>query len=120
MANKNYRKITEALPQGPDLASFFIFIFAGSAIVLIFYLGLSFFHYVNLLDGKKRVQDNLSYWESVVEDHPNLTDGYYNAAVYAVELGNKNKAIGYLDKALELDPSFDKARELEKRITNKE
>ncbi|HVZ66816.1 MAG TPA: tetratricopeptide repeat protein [Patescibacteria group bacterium] len=116
MASNNYRKITEGLPQGSDLVKFFVFVFACSAVVSTIYLGLSFFQYTSMLDSKKRVQDSLSYWESVVKDHPNLTDGYYNAAVYAVELGDKNKAIGYLDKALELDPSFEKAKALESKL----
>ena len=112
-----YRRITEGLPQGSYFARFTIFILVSLSVILVFYLGFSYLQYAQINENRKRIVDSLLYWENVVGEHPNLTDGYYNAAVFAAELGDKGKAIKYLDKAIELDPSFDKAKLLQQQLT---
>jgi tetratricopeptide (TPR) repeat protein len=115
-----YRRITESLPQASDLAphivGYLTVYMAVMALLLtayLFFLSLKFFE---VSERKLQAKDNLSYWESVVKVHPNFTDGYYNAGFYSFVLGDKAKALEYLDEALSLDPGFEKARELEELI----
>lgn len=70
-------------------------------------------------EGSKQRQAlarQLSYWEGVVEKHPNYPDAYYQAAVYAYSLGETKKALQYIEQAQQMDPLFTKAQELEKKI----
>lgn len=85
-------------------------------IILLVVLGFVFVKYGDSADNKRRVEDNYSYWADVVKAHPNITDAYYNAGLYAAQLGNRQKAIEYLDKALKLDPNFVKAQELRGKL----
>ena len=80
---------------------------------------LVFLFYLKFLESEteyRRVVKEFQYWESVISKHPNFPDGYYNAAIIAAQLGEKEKAVGYLDRALEFDPDFTEARELEKQL----
>lgn len=137
---KNPRKITEPLPrpekptkktqQPPPqesvsevtsrlrdhLIDYFIIYLAILFAVLLIVLGFVFVMYGKSRDVKLRVEDNYSYWADVVRTHPNVTDAYYNAALYAAQLGNRQKAVEYLNGAIKLDPSFSKAIEFKKRL----
>jgi tetratricopeptide (TPR) repeat protein len=115
-----YRKITESLPQGSDLVPHFLgyltLFMALMAVLLTTYISLLALNLLEVKEQKTKATDNLAYWESVVRTHPNFTDGYYNAGFYSYILGDKGKAIGYVTKALKLDPNFEEAKELEKII----
>lgn len=113
-----YRRITERLPKGlsEHMKQFFIFLLSATALVFICLLVFLFFKYQTALDERKKVSDSLLYWEDVVKHNPNLPDAYYNSAVYSIELGENNAAVGFLNQAIELDPSFGKAIELKKQI----
>ncbi len=126
-----YRKITERLPQGIkkwfkknikikqirlELLQYFILVLVLMLAVLIFTMGLLFLKYLDVKDQRERAVDNLIYWKGVIQAHPNFPDGYYNAGLYSIELGDNQNAESFLHHAVVLDPSFEKARELEKSI----
>lgn len=124
----NYRKITEPLPQEKhkdakgqsvfeDLIEYLSLFLVFLGICLIFFMGYVYINYDKAQDEKRRVVDNFLYWQDVVRTHPNLTDAYYNAGLYAVKMGDNDKAVIFLSKALELDPDFTKARELKNKLT---
>lgn len=58
----------------------------------------------------------ISAWEKIVEEKPNYRDGYLQLAVLHYKLYENDKAKEYLEKALELDPNYEPARELEEII----
>lgn len=136
--NNYYRKITVGLPQSfskgykrlnkvldPALSQdnlrqhgfnflllFLVLLFIFSLISAI----LLHYSYGELRKNYGETVNKLDYWEKVVMDYPAFPDGYYNAAIFAGILGEKQKALNYLDKALKLDPDFEDAKELEEAI----
>ena len=68
---------------------------------------------------KQQKQDRLSYWKGASEQYPNEPDILYNAAVAALNTGNKKIANEYLQKALVLDPLFEKAKNLRSEMLKK-
>ena len=138
MLNVNYRKITVSLPQSFskgfkrlnksvdsalswDSLRYYGFNFLLLFLVLLFIFSLIFTILLYYSYGESRKKygeavNNLGYWEKVVMDYPSSPDGYYNAAIFAGMLGDKQKALNYLDKALKLDPDFGDARKLEERL----
>lgn len=59
-----------------------------------------------------------NYWEKVIETHPGYRDAYYNLAVLELQLGNKENAKKHLERVLQIDPTFQKGRELEKILNS--
>lgn len=125
-----YRKITELLPlrfliwkylNQPDLRrsylEFLIFFTLILSIFLSLFVALTYLNYSEVKKEHDMALGSFRYWEQVIETHPNFTDGYYNAALYAGRLGQKEKAVELIDKALVLDPMFSEAIELERQLT---
>lgn len=48
--------------------------------------------------------------------YPNIPDILYNASLSAFNIGQKQQAIEYIEKAIEIDPLFNKAYQLRKEI----
>lgn len=124
-----YRKITELLPlrlliwkylNQPDLRrsylEFLIFFTLTLSIFLSLFVALTYLNYFEVKKEHDMALGNFRYWEQVIETHPNFTDGYYNAALYAGRLGQKEKAIELINKALVLDPMFSEAEKLKEEI----
>ena len=126
--NIYYRKITESLPQPlfngkvikENLKFFSIhYVLLFLAVCFILSLFLAIISYTALVEARElrtETQDNFSYWEEVAKKNPNSPDAFFEAGSFALKLGDKKTAIKYLDKALELDPGFEKAKELSQRI----
>lgn len=77
--------------------------------------------FINLAEAKQARQEtleNFSYWVEVSRKHPNSPDAFFEAGYYAAKLGDEETALNFLDEALRLDPSFERARELEKLMAN--
>jgi len=65
----------------------------------------------------KSVRDkNYSYWESLAEQYPNEPDILFNAGKSAYENGRKEAALKFIEKALQMDPLFEKAIDLKKEL----
>lgn len=58
----------------------------------------------------------IAAWEKIVEEKPNYRDGYLQLAILHYKLYKNDKAKEYLNKALDLDPNYEPARELEEII----
>ena len=86
------------------------------SILSLFLAVLSYAALVETRGLRVEAQDNFSYWEQVAKKNPNSPDAFFEAGSFALKLGDKKTAIKYLDKALELDPGFEKAKELSQRI----
>ncbi len=60
-----------------------------------------------------------SYWETVVLQYPQIPDILYNAAVSALAFNRQEEALDYLNRALRIDPLFQRAEKLRKFILEK-
>lgn len=78
---------------------------------------------LNRLWQKKRqsnptdIKKLIAYWEEVIVNKPNYRDAYLQLALLHYKLYYNEKASEYLQKALALDPNFQPAREIEKKLT---
>lgn len=54
----------------------------------------------------------LQRWEEALTKHDTYPQAYYNAAVHAARLGDSQKALVYLQKALVLNENYEPAKEL--------
>ncbi|HVZ12150.1 MAG TPA: hypothetical protein VG965_03910 [Patescibacteria group bacterium] len=133
----NYRKITELLPKGflkDEVKSLKKVVTAeyvrreatifSLSFLLICFCVLALYTMVVLLDYSKtkekwlQARDNFSYWSEIATKQANSPDAYYQAAIYAIELSKKDTAEDLLQKALQLDPSFEKASKLASKLSN--
>lgn len=55
-------------------------------------------------------------WEETKQKFPGYRDAYFTLAVLYYQLGEREKARENLDRALEIDPNFEKGRELERLL----
>lgn len=62
------------------------------------------------------VERQVAYWQDVVEKYQNYRDGYIQLAALEHQLGNNEKAKEYIKKALDLDPNFEPAQELQQLL----
>lgn len=61
-----------------------------------------------------KIRNEISFWEKVVVDKPDYRDAYLQLAILNYQIYEKEKAIGYLKKAQEIDPNFEAIKSLEK------
>jgi len=64
----------------------------------------------------KDIQRLIDAWGKIVQEKPNYRDGYLQLAILNYKIYENEKAKEYLNKALEIDPNFEPARELKKII----
>lgn len=92
-------------------------------IVAIIILGYDL--YGNIKDREKidleraNIAKEISFWQSFLEKNRDYRDGYLRLAILEYQLRNVNNAKIYLNKALEIDPNFEKTKELEKVLNIK-
>lgn len=114
----NYRFIPERLSG--DGFAFLVGVLFILASILVVGLDLykNYQENVNLKAEKTKVNNDLKTWEKVVSQKPNYRDGYFKLAIIYYQLKDLDKAKENLDKAFELDPNFEKGRELESILEN--
>jgi len=54
----------------------------------------------------KRYDKAISVWERLIEQNPNNFQYYINGAVIYLDMGDREKAVWALEKAIEINPSF--------------
>jgi len=64
----------------------------------------------------KDIQKLISYWEKIIEQKPNYRDAYLQLAILNYKIYENKKALEFLKEALEIDPNFPAAKDLEKLI----
>lgn len=121
-----YRIITEkpvykkALTLIGGILVFFV------AITLV--VGIAFFtlkiykNYVifqNLSVKRQNLQNQISFWQSVVDKYDGYKDAYFRIGLLEYQLGDFQKARNYNEKALLLDPNFEDAKNLEVILNKK-
>ena len=122
VVKKELPKISLKIPDAPQKIILFSFV----SIILLLSIALVIFDIKDLLikkeivdSGRSKVLEQISYWNSVVEKRADYRDGYFQLSVLSYQIGKKDDAIVYLEKALQIDPNFEEGRKLEK-ILNEE
>jgi len=118
MIKDYYRRITESLPQRVYFTNLSLLFLCVLLIFLSILAGIAYIAQVAAKGARAEITDNFNYWRGITEKHPNSPDAFYEAGFYAAELGDKSKAQKFLGEAMRLDPSFEKAKELEQQLTN--
>lgn len=65
---------------------------------------------------KRRIEAEITEWEKILEKYPGYRDVYLRLVVLNWQINNEEKAKEHLQEAKELDPNFEKIKELEKII----
>ncbi len=112
----NYRNIPEKLnaDRVVFLVGFLSVLIAISLISIDIYT--NFEKQKELTNEKFRVLREVSFWENEIKVRPGFRDGYMQLALLNFQLKNFNESRENLDKALVLDPNFEKGRELERLL----
>ncbi len=66
------------------------------------------------------VEQQKKKWEGIVSKYPNYRDGYFKAAQYEYQLGDKKKALANVQQALFIDPNFEIGRKFEAFLKSKQ
>lgn len=91
---------------------------SGALLIAIALQSISFYH--NYQEEKRleatrgKTIAELKYWQQIAGEYKNYRDAYFKIATLEYRLGNIEEARINLKKTLDLDPNFEKAREMEK------
>lgn len=94
----------------------------GVLLMFVIVLGVDLHNNMLVLNKVKEERVNqakeIAYWEDIVKKYSNYRDGYFKLALLTYQLGKKDEAKGYLQKALVIDPNFAEGRALEESMVD--
>lgn len=91
-----------------------------SFVLLVILFGLSFLILQNMRILKNQQAQKTSlinkvhYWQGILQKHPDYRDGYLELSILEYQLKNYKAAREYVKKSLELDPNYERGKEMEK------
>ena len=97
---------------------FLTFLVSFILVIILAIIGLDL--YKDVLEQKKieterkEIISKIQYWQGIVDKYRDYRDAYFQLALLEYRLRDFDRAKFYLKKTLELDPNFEKGRELEK------
>ena len=97
---------------------FLLTVFSVFAVVMVFVFVELLDQYETMQEQQASIQKVLNYWQRVLKTENSSPDIYLQAAVTAYQLGDRGLAYQYVNKALFLDPNFDRAQDLKHKIEN--
>lgn len=65
---------------------------------------------------KEKIKSEIKLWEELSKKYPGYSETYFQLAVLNYRLGEFKNSRYYADKALYLDPDFEKARNLREKL----
>lgn len=68
---------------------------------------------------RQEIISKIQYWQGITNKYKDYRDAYFQLAILEYRLGNFKGSKFYLERALVIDPNFDKGRELEKVLSSK-
>lgn len=90
-----------------------LFLFSLFLIVLLVSIFWPKRNLVSEWQKKKEIEKEINQWEEILKKYPGHRDLYLRLAILNWQIKNDEKAKENLKKAKELDPAFEKTRELE-------
>ncbi len=121
-----YRSFTESFKKfkKKNQKVFKIFKFQSIVTVYILTIGLVLILSLHLLISlqkqkeinfeRTKIESEIKLWEKISQKFPEYKDAYFQLAVLNYKLGNIEPAKYYVEKALFIDPNFEKAKNLQK------
>lgn len=79
-------------------------------------LGQAWLNKATILLRQEHYRASRDCYQKVVELRPDISDGYYGLAIVAYSQGEKHKALGLLDQALQRQPDFQAAIDLRRKV----
>lgn len=121
-ASLKFPRISRFIPEkGQFSRTLYLIVYAcvSLSVLLVGYqLFISLSQYARLSSKKKEIESKLTFWQQTAVNYPGYRDAYFQIAILDFQLGYKDEAKNSLNKALELDPNFQKGRELEKILAS--
>lgn len=127
-----YRTITEKLNYKPSvkltkfysyfsiLLTFIVVIFLVILIIFISIdFGQNFIKFQTLQTQRKDLISKINFWNSIAEKYTGYPDAYLNISSLYFQLDDLSNARKYINKTLLLNPDYEKARQLEEKISQK-
>lgn len=114
---RNFRSFPEKVSDE------FIFLL-GLTVILVSGLIVGLDLYQNLAQQKQlasqtsQLQSKLNFWQKEVKNHPDYRDGYFSLALISYQLKDFDSSRLNLEKALNIDPNFEKGRQLEELLSS--
>ena len=68
---------------------------------------------------RQEIIKEVKFWKGVVAEYKDYRDAYFKLALLAYRLGDFKASKFYLEKALDIDPNFEKGRKLEGILSTK-
>ena len=109
----NSRRIPEKLIN--DHSIFFL----GIVIIIIASIFVAYDFYQNfknqdvVFSEREKIINDLNFWNKKVIEKPNYRDGYFSLSLIYYQLGDYDNSLVNLEKALNIDPNFEKGKELQ-------
>lgn len=101
------------------LASFVVGVF----VMVFLYVLIDIYVQEQILysQNQKRAEllSDVSLWETIVSEHADYRDGYFQLALLYYQLGDIERSQVNLDQSLRIDPNFTKAQEFESLLRTK-
>lgn len=114
----NFRRITEVI-HSDHLVFLTGFVCLLAAIVVVSLDLSSNYKLSRELDQEKRNSaSNLAYWQNQVNEKPNYRDAYFSLALIYYQIKDFKNSQENLEKAMSLDPNFEKGEELQGILDN--
>lgn len=67
---------------------------------------------------RAKIEGQIKLWEGIAEQYKGYKEAYFQLALLEYEIKDFPKAKDYVNKALYLDPNFEKARDLQNTLRN--
>lgn len=95
------------------LVTFVSFVF----VIVIVVVGLNLYKVISQkqkIDRERQgIISKIQYWQDITNKYKDYRDGYFQLSILEYRLGNFKGSKFYLQKTLDIDPNFEKGRELE-------
>lgn len=102
---------------------FFVFLIL---VILSVAISIAFVNLYKDIDRKDRIEKErheiakeIEFWKGVVAQYSDYRDAYFNLALLEYRLGDFKGSKFYLEKVLDIDPNFERGRELQEILDQK-
>lgn len=122
---QNYRVITAEFTKHvlKNKKTYLMALLVLEGIFLLSFLTTSLFlfnRYALLEKKRTATLKKLVSWEKEITKYPTYPEVYYNAALYAETVGDRQKALEYVNRSILLNPNFEASKKLQQKLMKQE
>lgn len=107
----NSRFITEKLVNDHSMFLLGLFGIIIAVLVVAYDLYRNYENHTKILRERENVIKSLNFWNREVIEKPGFRDGYFSLSLIYYQLGEIDSSYENLEKALEIDPNFERGIE---------